>query len=527
MKFKSTILASAAALLLANTASADFTVRLTGATAFRASAVNAIKNTMTFPADSGGVDYGYGYVGTSFDSSANQIFVGTMTAFPGQVVTVKCTWSGSVAGIRALSGNLNGTPFNVKFLSLHPAATDAVGTQYALSATGTASVNIDNLDDSAQADMGFADNAQSSSKYLNNSLDADVVGVVPFCFVASRDAPAGLTNITPQLAQFIYGNGFASAAMFTNNPADASNLVGGTMIYPMGRDPFSGTRVIVHAETGIGAAGVVNQWRITGTTGASPDVAASQIDVTAADATTDTLNQIDAGNNGDTSGSSLANSLRHKSLSVNDIATGNNSVKAAFIAYMGETDANSAVNGISSSVNGGANTNVGCRILTYNGVSAFGGKAYSVSTATTTQGSNVVTNIDARGLVAGQFLRSTTGHLDTDSIILTVIAGVSATDGQVTVSKNALLSSTGGASFQASNVLPQAIWNGSYTLWGYEVIMKRSSLTSGDKFTFYTNLKNRIHDTDYFYAGMSEGAMKVSRSQDGGTVGPKYDFVTP
>ncbi len=513
MKFKATLIA--AALLAANTASADLTVKITGATAFRASAVNAIKNTMTFPADAGGIDYGYAFNSTTLEASANAIFVGTMAAFPGQVVTVKCTWSGSVAGIRAISGNTNGTAVNVKFLALNP-STSANGTIYALSATGTAGVNADNLDDNSQADFAFADNTQSSTIYTNNTLDSRNVGVVPFTFVASRDMPAAVTNVTSQLFQSLYSTGRASAALFTNNPTDASDQVGGTMIYALGRDPFSGTRVVVMSETGLGTGSAVNQWTVAAGTGTSPNIEAGAVSPTSADTTTDSLNPVLAGNNG-ISGANMADWLRYKTTSINDTAA-LVSTKAAFIGYMSETDADRAVNGTASSVNG--ITNVGARYLSYNGVNAFGGKLYTSNNATTTIGSAVVSNIVTTGLVVGQFVRSTSGQLDTDNVIVSINANGT----EVTLSKPALASATATANFQASNVLPASIWSGAYTLWGYELFLKRASLTTGDKFTFFNNLADRIHDVDFFYAGLSEASLRVSRSEDGGIVTSKYIF---
>lgn len=500
MKIKATLIA--AALLAANTASADFTVRITGATAFRASAVNALKNTMTFT----GPGEGYAYNGTNFSGATTSIFKGKMAAFGSQVVTVKCTWSGSVAGIRALSGNTNGTPFNVTFYADDTTVTPG----------GTASAPAAKLTDVSQADFAFADNTQSSTIYTNNTLDSRNVGVVPFVVVASRDVPAAVTNVTSQLFQSLFATGRASAALFTNNPADASDQVTGTMLYAMGRDPFSGTRVVVQSETGLGTGSLVNQWVPTAGTANGTITEAVSVAPTAADSVTDSLNPIAAGNNGATSGGTLADYLRYKTTLITDTAAGL-TTKAGFIAYMGETDADRAVNGTGSSVNGTGD--VGCRYLSYNGVNAFGGKVYSLNTATTTAGSAVVTNIVTTGLVVGQFVRSTTGHLAADSVIVSIDSA-----SQVTLSKNAVTSATAAANFSASNVLPEAIWNGKYTLWGYELMLKRASLTSGDKFTFFNNLATRIHDVDFFYAGLSESSLRVSRSEDGGTVTSKYIF---
>jgi hypothetical protein len=232
---------------------------------------------------------------------------------------------------------------------------------------------------------------------------------------------------------------------------------------------------------------------------------------------TDALNPILGGNNGATSGGTLADYLRYKTTSITDTAAGV-TTKAGFIAYMGESDADRAVTGAGSSVNGNG-TNVGCRYLSYNGVNAFGGKVYSSNTATVSAGSASVTNIVTTGLVVGQFVRSTTGQLSPDSVILSIDSA-----SQVTLSKNAVTSATATANFSASNVLPAAIWNGSYTLWGYELMLKRASLTTGDKFTFFTNLANRVRDVDFFYSGLSEASMRVSRSEDGGTITSKYLF---
>ena len=76
-------------------------------------------------------------------------------------------------------------------------------------------------------------------------------------------------------------------------------------------------------------------------------------------------------------------------------------------------------------------------------------------------------------------------------------------------------------SISTSNLLPQAIWNGSYTMWGYENIMWRTSLT-GDKLTFGNALKTQITNVDFYNAGLSVNSMRVARTVDGGNVGTNY-----
>ncbi len=514
MKFYSSLIA-AAGLALASTASADVTVRITGSSAFRASTVNGIRNLMTFS----GVDQGFAYEGTSFTGSNFHIFRGTFSGITG-VTTVKCAWNGSVAGVQAVDT----AGFTLPYLALNTTTSPSgTGTVYALSPSGTASVNADNRDDVAEADVAMSDNTKASTKYNATSSTLDKVGIVPFAFVVSRSAPSALDNITPQLAQTLYNTGYTSLSLFTNNPADSmadalSSGGAGRVVYAMGRDPLSGTRLISLSEVGLGYSGTVAQYINTATTGTSPNIAVSGINLTAQLDNTPTGNfpgpeDFVAGNNGDTSGGNLCDRLRY----ISDNVTDNNNfpsgpVRACFIAYLGEADAARAVNGTGSSINGTAN--VGCRYLKYNGVNAFGGVVISTNTASTTNGSPVVTGLATAGLVPGQLVRSTTGQIPGDSVILTVDSGT-----QVTLTKNATVTAAGTVNFQTSNLLPNAIWNGTYTVWGYEYIMKDASLTSGDKFTFYNNLKTEIHDNSYFLSGLSETSMQVARGSDGGTVG--------
>ena len=501
MKLNLSLLASAAVLLSASTASADLTVRITGSSAFRASTVNGIKNIMTF-----GAGQGYAFTGTSFTGSNNHIFVGTASGVAG-VLTVQCTWSGAVAGVKALNNNEN-----VSFLALNTAGSPTgTGTVYALSSTGTASVNADNMDISAPAQIAMTDNTQASTDFTSNPLTAVKVGIIPFAFVVSRNAPAAVTNITPQIVQTLFNTGYTSASLFTNNNADASDLAagsGGTVIYAIGRDPLSGTRLVTFAETGVGVQSVVTQYRRTAVTGVSPDQAITKINLSLEDPALGFV----AGDNGESSGGTVADNLRFKSSSIEDENNFSTGLNAAFISYLGEADAARAVNGTGSSVNGTGP--VGCRYLKYNGVNAFGGVVIS-ATASTTIGLPTVTIPSTTGLIAGQLVRSTTGQIPGDTVIVSVDSGT-----QLTLSKNATATSAAVA-FGTSNLLPEAIWSGNYTFWGYEYIMRLPSMT-GETLTFFNNLKNRLTSTDFFYSGLSETSMRVSRSTDGGTVGTTY-----
>jgi len=67
-----------------------------------------------------------------------------------------------------------------------------------------------------------------------------------------------------------------------------------------------------------------------------------------------------------------------------------------------------------------------------------------------------------------------------------------------------------------------AIQEGQYTLWAYSHILRRSTLTTGTIFNFYTALKNRITSTDAASAGILIGGLNVSRDGEGAPVLPTY-----
>jgi hypothetical protein len=556
------------ALALAGSAMADVTVTLTGSSAFRGATSNAIKNLMNFSAPG----HGYAYNGTSFTGATFQYFKGTITGVPG-VVTIKTNWSGSVAGIRDVSlGN------SIGFLPDPPTIS--------ISASGTSGAPTGSNVNSVP-DIAMADNRQSATKFTSPNLTGGgIVGIVPFAFVASKDAPASMTNITNQLAKNLFSGGFCSAALFTNNTADEQTIDGslpGTLVYPMGRDPFSGTRVIATAESGVGVFSVLSQYQPV--TISSNTI--TQINLTPADVP----NSVVAGDNGFSSGGTLADQMRYSSPAVED--QNNNpggSAKVCFVTYLGENDAYRAVAGSGSSVFG---TNAGnARYLSYNGVSGFGGKFYPdittspTLTFSTTNGSNVITGTDTTGLIVGQTITGTgipasttissivvntsvtisnnatitgtatnvlgtlttnlKGNITNGSAVVTTITpnttGLVAgqaikgtgipvdttilsvdSASQITLSANATATTTA-LTLNSTNLLPNNVRNGFYTFWSYERILWGNAVTSSaDKLNVANKVKTQITTVDFFASGLANNAaMKVSRGADGGTISQQY-----
>jgi hypothetical protein len=199
-------------LFTAGTAQAQINFYITGATAFRANAYRSIRAmyvnqggalTAQNPADPGA-------------SSANMVtFAGTMpNSYGSQVVTIRCSYSGSAAGVQALVQNPNLT-----FLA-------------------NASPVGDTNTMTSQADLAFSDVFQSSTPYQRPALNEATVGVQPFSYVRSVTTPATVTNITIQQLQAFQSGGVEPLSYFTGNSADDA-----TLVYFVGRDSGSGTRV--------------------------------------------------------------------------------------------------------------------------------------------------------------------------------------------------------------------------------------------------------------------------------------------
>lgn len=344
-------LAAVAGIFAASTASATVTIRLSGSTAFRAATVSAIKASM-----SGGSPQYAWQSSSSFTGASFHIFRGTVSGIGDPDVIVKCSWSGSVSGVKAVT-----TSQLLTFL----ADSTPMSTTPTTAANG-ANVNASNLVSNEGAPViCMSDTYQGSTKYQAITLTDDtIVGVVPFIWVASNGAPASLTNITPLAARSLLTNGAMSPSIATGNVADASDTAGtGFWLYMAGRDPLSGTRVTAFAESGFGTKSEANQFRPKAT-GVSGTFVCSEIEQTPADPANDAVH---AGDGGETSGGTLADKMRYDYSSVAENSLlGLSGTKVVMVTYMGTSDAARATTGTGSSVTGGSSGNA--KQLTWNGV---------------------------------------------------------------------------------------------------------------------------------------------------------------
>ena len=246
MKLNKFLLTAAASLLLATSAKADFSVYITGSTAFRAAAyasvaslyntgfnVNASTTTAApFTTIANAQAPNRPSSDSTYNGAAFMTFSGTMPAFGSQIVTIYCNWSGSVEGIRDLTQSAT-----LPFLST------AVSQTSAFSDAGTTAV----------ADFAFSDVFQSTTIYKTPTLQTLATGVVPFAFVKNNGASGTLTNISHQQAITLLANGVVSLGSITGDTTTGTGSDTNKVACLVGRYNGSGTRAVVFADTGYGA----------------------------------------------------------------------------------------------------------------------------------------------------------------------------------------------------------------------------------------------------------------------------------
>lgn len=228
-------IAALSALFASSASAANYTINLTGSTAFRASTHSAILANLTSPT--------YAYT----DKASNGLNKATYVIFKGSVgadtYTVRCTWSGSVEGV-VDTGHQN----TIAALPTGQATTASPGTALVNASEATFATST------MVPDGGLSDVFQSSTTETA-SLTDKIVAVVPFKFIASNGAT--FTNMTPQIFRSVFSTGGAPLSIITGNPADTTFVIG------VGRDIGSGTRATTMAETGYGIFTAPSQYIIT------------------------------------------------------------------------------------------------------------------------------------------------------------------------------------------------------------------------------------------------------------------------
>lgn len=256
MKLKTSILAALAVTSLAQVASADVTIDITGATAFRQAAVESIRAVFTSVPN-------YGWSGTAGFGGANlHIFKGNTSL---GATTIRCAWSGSTEGARS---------------AIFDVATSYFPDNGSLTLTtaGAANLSTSGAVTANNHDIYFSDTAFSKTIYSTYALlpaeAAEVsglvqtqVGAIVFTPLKNETSAAflGLTNVTQKNFAQLYSGANAGRmrlSQFTGLNADDNSIV-----YATGRSDLSGTRTSYMLESLIGPATPITQWKVQTTAG--------------------------------------------------------------------------------------------------------------------------------------------------------------------------------------------------------------------------------------------------------------------
>jgi hypothetical protein len=241
MNIRNILTGSIALATLATTVKADVEVRITGATAFRTAAINALKAQFDI---GGSYSYAHNRAAGSVNSADRVTFKGTFPGVAG-ITTVRVSHNGSVEGVRAIAqpGPTTNPPF----------ITDA-----ALVVAGE-NPNVTGSTVTQVAKFAYSDVLQSSTPVSTPILSPPNprVGVTLFTMVGNEGIPAGVTNVSFQQFKALFAQGSLPLSVFTGNAADTD------LVYAMGRNDGSGTRTAYMAESQLGITTLVNQYVAT------------------------------------------------------------------------------------------------------------------------------------------------------------------------------------------------------------------------------------------------------------------------
>jgi hypothetical protein len=338
------------ALALAATASADVTINVTGATAFRSAALNSIKAKFTA---GGNFQYAHDKAAGSLTSSTRSIFVGTFPGISG-VTTIRCTFTGSVEGIRALTVEPANDPSPPTYLPSSVIVTAAAaggGETVSVSSSGATT---------ATSDIAFSDVNTPATPFTSGSFTTDKVGAIVFTMMTNEGST--ITNVTSQQYRALLTQGFQPKSLFTGVLADNSHNV-----FAVGRNDASGTRTTALAEIGYGITNTVNQY-FANTTSGNTITQLKLADTSATYAST-VWGQNVAGNGGYVSGSGVTTAFGLTSATTQVVDNAGEEIQAAgpisLITWLGVGDAATVktagglvcgFNGVSLDLAGSSNT---------------------------------------------------------------------------------------------------------------------------------------------------------------------------
>jgi len=244
MNFKTILMGALALTLTLGAAQAQTELRITGATAFRAAAMNTLLARFL-----AGTGFRYAHNGDSFTGCTYAVFEGNYPGITGNNTTIRVSWNGSVEGINAVVNSPSADPLYLN--------SGVLTGNLTVSGTATPNVTTSGNLTALQSDLSFSDVNKASTPFGSAPLEPTNanVGVVVFSMIANDGAPAGLTNVTQKQFEALFVNGYEELSLFTGNASDNDALV-----FASGRNDGSGTRTTYMAETGVGITTLVQQY---------------------------------------------------------------------------------------------------------------------------------------------------------------------------------------------------------------------------------------------------------------------------
>ncbi len=448
------------AVSLITPAFADVTVDITGATAFRAAALDSIRaQYLAEPIATRSFKYGFDAASVAaFNGSTRAIFIGKFPGVSG-TTTIRCSFNGSVEGIRALIGGPNPTYYQPSLLD----SVTATATGASLAGQGTTGVA------GAVSEIAFSDVSKDATPFAANSLQpaSPAAGVVVFTMVTNEGSP--ITNVTSQQWRSLLTTGFQPRRLFNGNPLDNS------LVFATGRNDGSGTRTTYLAESGYGISTPVNQY--IGITPAASDIKAIQL--------------VPVGGTND-----------------QDLVTAGLQLPpgSAIDAF---NTANSPATPVVQST-GNAST-VWAQDFAGNGGYSSGGDLRTLLGKT----GGSVTVFDADGEYS---FDATPINADLVSFIsLSDALNVRTNSGKIIAFNGVKLDDFAVSGTDLSAADKAKVTEGVYTAWSYQQMYLRNDILSGDTVTVYDGIKNNLV---LGAAGIDIDDMKAGRTADGGTVNP-------
>lgn len=401
---KQAIIAGAVAILgLATQANAQTPVYVTGSTAFRSQTVAAIQGMFDGGAPTNTVCRG----NTNPQKAQWGIFEGFIGGQPYNVYTL---WSGSEAGLAALSGttvpdtDFNQNPDTLPYDQCYFLLPTASG-ELTANPTATETNTTVQIPDLSMADTSKAVSFSKSASFTTFG-SGSFVTVVPFTWAkctnssgASFPAWIHLTNITHFQADVELGAPQVSS-FFTGVATDTN------FVFQVGRNKGSGTRVNALADTGYGITKAVDQWAVDPQGTTAGELSPPFVSAGAVDAAIPGYQVVEVVNAGFDSGSFVAADLLidgcvNAADPINNIANGGpvNYTGVVTIGYVGISDALTVGTNLWLTLNGVLESDdaVAQGQYSYWGMEHLYGKP-GLSGSQLTYGGNLFTAIQAQAL---------------------------------------------------------------------------------------------------------------------------------